>query len=164
MPIDPRVFSEEWSLLCERFNRGPSKALSARYFDILSPTMSTAEFRVAAVIVLRESEFFPRPADFMAAIQPDPETEALDQWALCERIMEGERDLVERMTVSGQQAVRLLGGAIQLGQTRRDSVPFVRKDFLATYRELVNGNGRVRIQGPEVTPESRRIMRGLSEA
>ncbi len=155
--IDTEVFSHEWDLLCARFNRKPSKELMARYYDILSPQMSTGEFRAAAVAVLNGAEFFPRPLDFMLAIRPDPAVEALDQWELCERAMQGERGITERMTDEGRRVLGLLGGAVQLGMTPLDKVPFVRKEFLAMYREL-RASGHEAIAGPEVTPESRRIV------
>jgi len=155
--IDPTVFSHEWDLLCARFNRKPLKELMARYYDILSPQMSTGEFRAAAVCVLNSAEFFPRPLDFSLAIRPDPAISALDQWELCERVMQGEHGILERMTEEGRRVVALLGGPVRLGMTSLDSVPFVRKEFLARYREVTSEQFEA-ISGPEVTPESRRIV------
>jgi len=157
MPIDRTVFSQEWALLCERFNRRPSKELSARYYDILSPQMSTGEFRAASVAVLNSAEFFPRPLDFSLAIRPDPAVSALDQWELCERVMHGEHGILERMSEEGRRVVALLGGPVHLGMTSLDSVPFVRREFLARYREVTSEQLDL-IPGPEVTPESRRIV------
>jgi hypothetical protein len=119
--------------------------------------MDTAAFREACVRVFRGT-YFPSPDEFLAGSAPDPQEEALDQWDLCQRIMEGERQVLDRMTERGRRAVALLGGPALLGQTPVDRVGWVRREFLATYRELVGGPPGARcLPGPEVTPESRRI-------
>lgn len=159
--INETVFATAWSLICERFNRDASNALSEQYYNLISERMDTASFRQAASRVIAENEFFPRPADFWEAVQLPPEADALDQWELCLRIMEGD-SVLDRMNPCGQRVVALLGGPNKLRNTQLDSVPFVRKDFLAYYRDVNDGVARGHLlPGAEVTPESRRIVDDL---
>ena len=156
--INETVFATAWSLICERFNRDASNALSEQYYDLISERMDTASFRQAASRVIAENEFFPRPADFWEA--PD-ETTALDQWELCQRVMEGE-SVLDRMSPEGKRVVALLGGPGRLRNTPLDSVPFVRRDFLAFYHDVGEGVSKGHLlPSAEVTPESKRIVDGL---
>ena len=63
--IDQDVFNIEWAVICERCNRDPSQVLAARYYQSLSPRMTTDEFRVAARVVFEECEFLPPVAAFI---------------------------------------------------------------------------------------------------
>ncbi len=131
--IDQDVFNIEWAVICERCNRDPSQVLAARYYQALSPRMTTEEFRVAARVVFEEREFLPRPVDFIEAIRPSVEAEALVQWELCEQVMAGSTKALERMSPAGKRTVQLLGGTDRLRNTKLDEIPFVRRDFLKLF-------------------------------
>lgn len=163
--IDQGVFKNEWAILCERFNRQHSAPIAARYYQHLSERMDTEQFRAASLRVFGFNEFFPTPEDFVTKITGTEDAEALDQWELCLRVMEGERHILDRMSPDGQRIIALLGGVDRLGQTPLDSVPFVRKDFLAMFSDAkaVTDSGQ-RLIGPEVTPESRRIVKDVMKA
>jgi len=156
--IDQIVFTAEWAILCERWGKTYSGPVTARYYQHLSARMDTASFRDACAHLFAESEFFPKPDDFVSAVQASDEARALDQWDLCYRVMEGESHVWDRMSPAGRRVVALLGGPSRLGDTPIDSVPFVRRDFLAFFREVTDGVEYEQIAGSEVTPESRRIV------
>ncbi len=128
--IDQDVFNIEWAVICERCNRDPSQVLAARYYQSLSPRMTTDEFRVAARVVFEECEFLPPVAAFIAAIRPSVEAEALEQWELCEHVMGGSKQALMRMSPTGRRTAQLLGGTDRLRNTKLDEIQFVRRDFL----------------------------------
>jgi len=156
--IDPDVFADEWALLCERFNREASGRLAEAYYDALSAVLTTGQFIAAAKSLFILSEFFPTPQAFIQAGGIDPQADALDQWELCERVMAGEHHIAGRMNEAGKRVLLLLGGPRHLGLTALDQVGWVRKEFLALYHEVASGQERAGIAGPEVTPESRRLV------
>jgi len=159
--IDQNVFRTEWTILCERWNRTHTREVAARYFQFLNDRMDTAAFRDACAHVFATNEFFPTPEQFVLAVQLPPEADALDQWELCLRVMEGD-SVLDRMNPCGRRVVALLGGPNKLRNTMVESVPFVRKDFLAFYRDVNDGVARGHLlPGAEVTPESKRIVDGL---
>ena len=159
MMIDQGVFKQEWLVLCERWNKQPSVQLTARYYQTLTDNMDTASFQAACRVVFAENEFFPTPSQFMQATRSSEDVHALDQWELCLRVMEGEPQIMDRMNAEGQRAVALLGGPARLGNTPIDSVPFVRRDFLAFYHDVSEGVVRGQLlPEAEITPESRRIV------
>ena len=135
--IDQDVFNIEWAVICERHNRDPSQVLAARYYQSLSPRMTTEEFRAAARVVFEEREFFPRPVDFIDAIRPSVEAEALEQWELCERVMAGSKEAFMHMSPAGRRTVDLLGGTDRLHNTRLNDVQFVRRDFMKVKSRVV---------------------------
>ena len=150
--IDSEVFSKAFALICERFNRDVSLDLSGYYHREISERMDTEQFRAACKRILNTGHFFPSPEDFWGGASN--EAAALDQWDLCQRVMEGEWHILDHMSPAGQRVVALLGGPSRLGQTPPDSIPFVRKEFLAMYGDIPEPQALL----PEVTPESRRIV------
>lgn len=158
--IDPNTFRLEWAILEDRFSKRYTPEVAGRYYAFLSPRFSTAEFQRACAAVFSGREFFPRPWDFVEAVEPHPLADAMDQWALCQRVMEGERHVLARMSPQGQRVVALLGGAVDLGRTPLDSVGWIRKEFLRAYQDLAQAHDRY-LPTSEVTPESRQIIVGL---
>lgn len=159
MMIDQEIFKREWRVLCERWNRKPSVQLTARYFQAITEHLDTEAFLWACRVLFAKNEFFPTPDQFIQAVRQPADAAALNQWDLCLRVMEGE-DVLSRMTPEGQRTVALFGGVKQLRNTPLESVPFVRRDFLAHFREVSEGTARGRLlPGAEITPESRRIVR-----
>ena len=133
--IDQDVFNIEWAVICERCNRDPSQVLSARYYQSLSPRMTTDEFRVAARVVFEECEFLPPVAAFIEAIRPSVEADAMEQWELCRQVMAGSTKALTRMNPAGRRTVDLLGGMDRLRNTRLNDVQFVRRDFALKFGE-----------------------------
>lgn len=154
--IDQEVFRTEWAILCERFNREPSAVLSARYYQAINERLDTEAFRRVCQLLFIHNKFFPAPSEFWDT--GGKGDSALADWEYCLRVMEGERDVLGRMSAEGQKTVGLMGGVARLGQTPLDSLPFVRREFLGFHAELTAANPHQTLQGPEVTPESRRIV------
>jgi len=154
--IDEGVFKTEWAILSERFGKKFSAPVTARYFQLLSPQLSTERFRSACASIFSSNEFFPTPEEFVLRVGVPGEMEAFDQWELCVRIMEGEHHVLNRMTPAGQKVVSLLGGPERLGQTKVDSVPFVRRDFLQFYTDTTDADPITLL--PELTADSRKIV------
>ena len=152
--IDQTVFKAEWAILCDRFNREMSVPVTTRYYQALTDRMDTRTFRDACALVFASNEFFPTPEQFIQAVQP--EVESLNQWELCQRVMEGD-SVLDRMDRYGQRVVALLGGPAKLRDTQVENVPHVRRDFLAFYQDVSDGKASAD-RLPEVTPESRRIV------
>lgn len=159
--IDQSTFKAEWAVLCERFGREASAVLAARYYQALNDKLDTEAFLAGCRRVFEQSTFFPSPKDIIdaASVTQDEESLGLRQWDLCQRLMEGEVEILEHMDARGQHAVSLLGGAGVLRMTSLDRVPFVRRDFLAFYRDLSRAADEPVSLGP--TPESRAIVKGL---
>jgi len=156
MAIDQDVFRAEWAVICERFNKDPSAVLSARYFQAISRRMDTEEFRLACARIFESWRFFPSPDDFPKAIGKDGKAGALEQWELCQRVMEGEPGILDRMSPAGRRVVSLMGGDFHLRNVKLNTLPFVRKEFLGLFTE-VEPYG-TQLQLPEVTKASRQIV------
>lgn len=155
--IDRSVFRDEWAMLCERFRltgqREPSSVMRQRYLEYLSPRLDTEQFRAAARVVYAEREFFPRPIDFVDAAGLSTETEALEQWDLCRRVMDGSAEAEAAMTDEGLSVLRLMGGARTLRMTALEDVQWRRKEFLQLYGTAAEAARAEAL--PNVTPESR---------
>lgn len=162
--IDQAAFKIEWRIICERFSRDPSTALEARYYQSLSPLMSTAEFRLAARQVLHECEFFPPPARFVEAVRGDPELAAMDAWDVCQSVMCGSRSADTLDTITGK-VVQLMGGEMMLRRTKLTDVAFRRKEFMRLYRLVADGHMRQEAQEALApwTEEGREIMGDLQK-
>lgn len=156
--IGREVFDDAWALLCERFNREPSRALAVAYYKILSPQMDSEEFRAAANRIFRGHEFFPRPDDFLEA--EDADTRALTAWEQVHRLMQGFAT-AEQLDPEARRAVRLLGGERKLRNTPLDAVQYVRRDFLKLYGEAAVIAQREDGGQIEVGEEAKRLAAGV---
>lgn len=160
MAIDEKAFKDGWALLCDRFNREPSKPVMAAYYQTLSAKLTTEEFRIACQVVFEQREFFPRPADFLEAVRPDPKAEAMEQWEEVQKLMRGNGGW--ELTDEGQRVVRLLGGETHLKQTTRDQTPFVRREFLQLYGDALEIARREERPQLKAGPEAKRIAAGVN--
>ncbi len=159
MAIDEAVFRDGWAFLCDRFSREPSKPVMAAYYRSLTERMTTEEFRTACQVVFEQREFFPRPADFLEAVRPDPKAEAMEQWEQVQILMHGNGGY--RLTAEGQRVVRLLGGETRLKQTTHDQTPFLRREFLQLYGAALEIARREERPQLEAGPEAKKIAAGV---
>jgi hypothetical protein len=141
--IDEKVFRDSWALLCERFGKEPSLPLMTAYYKAISPQLSTAQFEAACDRIFMEREFFPRPADFLAEVRPDPKADALEQWEQVQELMRGE---TADLDPTAKRVVRALGGTAKLRNTSLDAVQYVRRDFMALYADLSTNHDTARIE------------------
>jgi hypothetical protein len=135
--IDEKVFGAAWTLLCERFNRPSSLPLMTAYYKAISPQLSTAQFEAAVQRIFVDREFFPRPADFLAEVRPDPKADALEQWVQVHELMRGFGDR-HALDPAATRAVAMLGGISKLRNTPLDAVQWVRRDFLQLYGDVAH--------------------------
>jgi hypothetical protein len=159
--IDQTLFQASWVLLCDRFGREQSSVLMHAYYKTLSPVLNDDEFRAACQRIFVEREFFPRPADFMAATRPDPALEALAQW---EQVHEMMRGFPAVLSPEAKRVVAMLGGESKLRNTQLDAVQYVRRDFMALYGDVAEIARRE--EGGRIAPtrESLRLTAEIMDA
>ncbi len=131
--IDTKEFNRAWKTLCRRFNRDLDGEEAAMYHKWLSERMDTDRFLEAARHLWATCKFFPAPVEFLEAVRPSVEAEALEQWERCEHVMGGSKQALMRMSPTGRRTVQLLGGIDRLRNTKLDELQFVRRDFLKLF-------------------------------
>jgi hypothetical protein len=158
--LDQKVFRDAWALLCDRFGRERSTPLMLAYYKTLSPSMTTDQFRAACQRIFVEREFFPRPADFLEAVRPDPKASALEQWEQVHELMRG---YPANLSAEARRVVAMLGGEHKLRMTPLDAIQYVRRDFMELYGDAVQV--ALREAGNRVlpTPEGSAITAALME-
>jgi hypothetical protein len=159
--LDPQVFQAAWVLLCDRFGREQSTPLMLAYYKTLAPQLSDVEFKAACQRIFTEREFFPRPADFLDGVRPDPQVEALAQWEQVHELMKGEP---ANLTPEAKRVVAMLGGQQKLRNTPLDAVQYVRRDFMELYGDTVELGRRENFARIEPTPESLRLTAAIMDA
>lgn len=125
-------WSALWGLMNERFGATKSPELAGFYLAELSVQMTDEQIKQGVRKVLVSSRFFPSPDEIMAAAGLSGEERALAEWEECYALMEGRRN-ADALSETGRRMVALLGGEAALRRTPLDSVPFVRKEWLALY-------------------------------
>lgn len=161
--IEQSVFKDWWELLCERFNRQPSRVLSAAYYKSLSPRLTTEQFQAAARRIFDGAEFFPKPDDFLERAEMSTEAVALSQWDVVHDLMRG-FDVHDRLTEESRRIVRMLGGESQLRMTPLDRVGLIRRDFLAMYGDAVEIAAREASPAIEAGDEAKQIAASVAKS
>lgn len=154
--IDQNVFKQAWALLSERFGREQSDILMKAYYDDLSPDMDTESFRRAVRHVFRNREFFPRPIDFIDAVRPDVEAEALGQWELAPAAVH-DANARGRLTKEARRVIDLIGGFDVFRQTPPDGMSYVRREFMQLYGKAVEIARREAGERIPPSPEAKRM-------
>lgn len=158
--IDQDVFQIEWAILCERFNKEPSVVLASRYYQALSPEMTTEEFKAASVSVFRSREFFPRPDDFLEAVQGTAEEAAATDWELVERAMRGSTRALPLVSEAGRKALTLVGGLDVLRNMDIADIPFRRQEYFRLHphaQQIAKREERLAL--PPMSDEAARLIR-----
>lgn len=81
--IDDVTFTAEMTILASRFpgaSNMPNEVI-ARYYEYLSPRMSTEEFQAAARQIFALDTFWPAPVRFLEVVKGNPKAMADDAWA-----------------------------------------------------------------------------------
>jgi hypothetical protein len=157
--IDTDIFTAEMELLAERFNRQVSDPVFARYYDLISAHLTTAEFQQAAIAIFNEDRFFPAPADFVHRVHGDVESQAEREWAeLLRAIKAGERS---NITDVGRKALAAVGGtwAIENCDSDKD-LGFKRREFVKAYKDIKNPPLALR-NGQQALPPSNEQAKAL---
>jgi hypothetical protein len=156
--LDQAIFKSAWAILCERFDRQRSDTLMMAYYKVLAPQLSTSQFQAACARIFVDREFFPRPADFLAEVRPDPRLAATTQWEAVQELMRGE---TADLDPTAKRVVRALGGTAKLRNTSLDAVQYVRRDFMALYADLSTNHDAARI---EPTAEGLRLTARIMDS
>lgn len=157
--LTPETFTDWWAVLCERFDRQPSQMLSALYFDSLSARLTEDEFKRGASRVFESSRFWPTPEEIVREARAGDEDEALAQWAVCFRAMGGVSGKADKPDPVTVRIIAHLGGLGRLKDTTPDALAFVRRDFMALYRDLAERSERSKapVLSP-MTDDTRRLL------
>lgn len=127
--IDPTAFTEEMTILRDRFGRRDmTPETIARYLDYLDPIMTTAEFRAAAREIFNHDTWWPSPQRFLDAIRGEPRLIAEASW---ERMIAGARQ-GQRPTISDaeSEALKAIGGFVAIERCESDyRLREMRKDY-----------------------------------
>ena len=155
--IDQGVFANEWTVLCTRFGKYEgSRLIATRYFEHLSPRLSTEEFVHAARKLFAESEFFPKPADFVEAVGRGGRALAEADWEHARAVMYGDAGAYGKLSEGGKRAVDLMGGVRGLQSTHVDEAKWRRREFLELH-EYAGAPEREAL--PAMTPAGRKLVR-----
>ena len=169
--IDKTTFTAGWRILEDRFGKQPTGA-ALDYLTFLSPLLTDAEFTAAARAVWASREFFPRPNDFLL-IREGQDWARVQEAADLARQKLDWAPVFKAMTPPAQMAIKALGGIFVVAEQMNRNPAFVRKDFGSEYgvaattiaAETALGSGALtEVAGPEVTPESRRIVEDVMKA
>lgn len=135
--IDAEVFASVWEKLCRRFNnREINREESLDYLAYLNASgLTTEAFVSAAEAAWATREFFPRPADFLAA-------ESLTGWRALRELAgcgqyEPDKILAARAKVPARawKAIQAVGGTDMIRDAR--DLSYVRREFLHAYEAQV---------------------------
>lgn len=149
--MDKKQFAEIMTLLCEIYNRQPSKSLLAAYYMGLNDlTIEQFKEAVSNLIKTRTYQSLPKPAEIREQITANLEDIALMAWKSLKDAMEsvGAYQSPDFEDYIIPACVDSLGGWSKLCRTESDELKWVQKDFERLYRAFAkNGHQEVRLIG-----------------
>lgn len=133
--LDKDTFAATLDWLAERFHRDLPKRLVRSYYEMLAPHLTTEEFEQAARTIYFHDQFWPAPARFQEAIGSDADSHAHAEWeTVLDLVRAGDGIRPSDAHPALANALRAIGGTTQLGQTREDRLPFVKREFITAYK------------------------------
>ena len=149
-------FFPVFTMLCETYNKQPTKSLASAYFMVLDD-LTIQEFQTAVKSVLATRKFtnLPMPADILEVVNGNPDDVALIALKELEDAMSihgAYRSVIFKNKVT-MACVRGMGGWQAICQVSSDEWKFQKQEFLKLYRAY-HRNGKY----PEVD-----YLVGLSE-
>ncbi len=107
------MFAAEMTILADRFARPkPMQETLARYFDALSPKLTTDQFVEASRIIFEQDTYWPSPRRFVEAVKGDPKAEGEAAWdRLAKLVSQGD---------ASRWPLDLMGTLRELGKTQGD--------------------------------------------
>lgn len=134
------------AVLSEVFGREISPGLIEVYYDTLSGRR-IEEVEAAGRALLRTAKFFPRPSEFIEAMDGDPDERAAEAWAAVLWAMRkagGYPVKFEDGAVGA--AIVSMGGWLRLCDSRESDLPHLRREFMSAYKTLRRrGNAETRV-------------------
>lgn len=130
--LERSVFAAWFTLLCERFNREPSAAMTGAYYRLVAERLDTAEFERNAARLLASARFFPAPAEFWESEgSVSAEDEAALAWArLMAFLRENKSGPLPLESAAARAAVDAVGGSYEL---RGGGASVLRRAFIETF-------------------------------
>lgn len=128
-----------FTMLCETYNREPTKGLSMAYYMVLQ-NITAGQFRDATINILATRKFstLPLPADILDAINGSADDNALLALHELEAAMQsvGAYNSVCFSDKVTMETVKRMGGWVKICRTHEDEWKFQKKEFCNIYKAL----------------------------
>lgn len=136
---DRNDFAATMAVLAEAFGETPTGNRMDVYFEMLSE-YSIDEIRIATKKLLKSCSFFPKIAQFIEAIEGDPESKSNNAWYEYEKHIDAYKTLDIGDPVAHQviKDMNLYGMGLETHgypDTRKD-YDFIRQEFMKRYRAV----------------------------
>lgn len=135
------IFKEYMAMLCELHNRTLSKLLTDLYWKVLEP-FTDEQCEAAFKEIIYTGKFFPKPHDFIEALQGSKKNKATEIWievlSAVERI--GNYQSVKFPDPVTHSIIQAMGGWPQLCMMESDEVKWKQKEFERLH-EVIAGRG-----------------------
>lgn len=129
--IDKTAFVREIALLAARFERQLSEPVMARYYELLSRSLTTEQFESAAMRAFAESTWFPSPQQLIDYALGTIEDAAELEWL---ELMAATRDdRRAALTDAGRSALAAIGGSWALQNEPTDRL---RQAWMRSYAAI----------------------------
>lgn len=145
---DRDQFAEVMAVLASIFEKQLSTTLVEAYFSALNG-LSIEQIRTAANLIVRNSRFFPKPAEFYELAQGNTEDQAAQAWALLLRTLSQVGSYRSLYVTDGTMAAAIRetwGGWLRCCDVLRDCEgPMLanqQKQFLSQYKIASRGDAR----------------------
>lgn len=134
--IDRTEFTRRFSVLLDRFGRTMGDPSIREYFEILNEQLDTPHFLEASRIIFANDQFFPAPVRFLEAVGVDPASEAEVAWnRALDEASRGVAYSLDTYDPAHAFALRAVGSNRAIGLTPTDRLPFLKREFIAAYKQ-----------------------------
>lgn len=135
-----KEFAKMLFALGEVFGTAVKPAMADAYFEALSE-FDIRHLGLATKRLIRSSHYFPRPADFIAQIEPEMASariiESTDAWRKFLDVI-SERRAYPKRGSKIDRAIESLGGMQRLKFMETRELSYMRKDFLSLYMAMLD--------------------------
>jgi len=144
--LDKKVFAENFIILCEIFDKTPTKGLISIYYEVLKK-LNNDEFKTAMQNLLSSwsYNYMPKPANFLNAMKQDPESleiEAQNEWnTIVEAIeLHGGYLSVKFENIITSTVLKFITGGnwYNLASKNYKELEWIKKDFIKLYSTVKN--------------------------
>jgi len=127
--------------LIHTHNLNINEALFLVWFEILED-WEAEQIKAGFKIVGQTCKGFPTPAHIIEAIKeqclnhPNPEAAYLEAFKKCSSLSWGD-NAPEYSSAALEKAIQLMGGCMRIAELTNHEVPFYKRRFLSTYKEVI---------------------------
>ena len=133
--IDPKVYSQELTLLQSWFGKELDDLVSGALFRSLNERMDTEGFSLACRMIFENtspSPFnFPSVKVFIESARGSIEERASQEWMVASDF--SSRADTSQLSEFAKEALRRIGGRSNLGMLSTDQIPFKKREFVREY-------------------------------